>query len=119
MTCMMQTTQTPATPATTVPRATARVAERPPILEPTRALGLNDSQLARALGLTRRVVSVWRLGIKPIPHVRQLQMIFLVTSLTGVIRTAFPLNSRYARRAAIARDAAIAWTELARDELNE
>jgi hypothetical protein len=107
------------TQISTVPRATARVAERPPILEATRALGVNDSMLARALGISKMTVADWGLGKRPIPIVRHLALLFLVTRLTGLVGAKYPPQSRYARRAAIARDAAIAWANLARDELDE
>jgi hypothetical protein len=99
--------------------ATARVTDRPPILEATRSLGLTDRTIARLMNISAVAVNQWAIGTKPIPHVRHLALLFLVTRLTGVVGANFPPQSRYARRAQIARDAATAWAALARDEMNE
>jgi hypothetical protein len=64
-------------------------------------------------------VNHWAIGKKPIPHVRQLALLFLVTRLVGIVGAKFPPNTRYARRAAITRDAATAWAALARAEIDE
>jgi hypothetical protein len=99
--------------------ATARVTDRPPILEATRALGLNDRMVADLNNISPVTVNHWAIGKKPIAHVRQMALLFLVTRLVGIVGANFPPQSRYARRAAVARDAATAWAKLARDELDE
>jgi hypothetical protein len=99
--------------------ATARVTERPPILEAIRSLGLNDRMIAELMGVTSVAVNQWALGKRPIPLVRHLALLFLVGRLTGRIGAAVPPQSRYARRAAVAREAALAWAELAKHELGE
>ena len=109
---MAQTLPTTAT-------ATARVTGRPPILEATRTLGLNDRMLGDLMNVTGVAVHQWAVGKKPIPLARHLALLFVVGRLTGKIGAAVPPQSRYARRAAVAREAALAWAELAKHELGE
>ena len=106
-----------------IPIVTARaahdwVADRLPIMEALRALGLRDRQIARVLGVARGVVSEWANATKPIPPLRHATLIWLV----GVLISKFgnlQLHSRYARRSEVARAAAEAWLNLARAELLE
>jgi hypothetical protein len=104
------------TPAAIAPD---RVSDRPPIFSALYVLGLRDAELARLLGVSTVAVHLWASGKKPIPLVRHLALLFLVTRLTGVVGAKCPPQSRYARRAQIARDAATAWAALARDEIDE
>jgi hypothetical protein len=96
-----------------------KVTDRPPILEATRSLGINDRRLGKLMGIAPEQVHKWATGKTPIPVIRQLAMLFLVTRLTGIVGAASPPQTRYARRAATARDAAKAWCALANDELHE
>jgi hypothetical protein len=96
-----------------------RATERPPILEATRALAMPDRLVARLLGVTPEAVNAWAYNKRPVPRVRHVALLFVVARLAGIVGANFPTNSRYARRAAIARDSAEAWAALARDELTE
>jgi hypothetical protein len=93
--------------------------DRPPIFEATRVLGLNDRKVARLLGVSAEAVHIWVSGKKGIPPLRHAALLYLVGRLTGVVGAFVPSQSRYARRSALARKAAKAWEELARDELIE
>jgi hypothetical protein len=104
---------------TTTIKAPTRVTDRPPILEAVRALGLADRTIAGLMDISAVAVNRWAMGKDPIPQVRYLALLFLVTRLVGIVGEKFPPQSRYARRAAVARDAASAWAKLARDELDE
>jgi hypothetical protein len=105
---------------TTAPiKATDRVTDRPPILEACRSLGLNDRQVALLMGVSPELVHAWVIGRKPMPYVRLMALLFMVTRLVGIVGKTFPPQSRYARRATVACDAATAWVALARHELNE
>jgi hypothetical protein len=95
------------------------VTDRPPIFEATRSLGLNDRKIARLMGISPEAIHQFIKGKKPLPIVRALALQFLVTRLTGLVGAAYPPPTRYARRAQIAIDAAKAWCQLARDELEE
>ena len=104
---------------TTAAAATWRWNDRPAILEATKALGLNDRRVARLLGVSAEFVHSWANGRKPIPHLRLLTLIFLVGRLTGDIGKQQPPQTRYARRAQMAIDAAVGWKNLATLELLE
>jgi hypothetical protein len=97
----------------------SRAGDRPPILSALAILGLNHAALGRLFGISTMAVSQWATGDRPIPLVRHLALLFLVTRLTGVIDPTHPPQTRYARRAQIAVDAASRWCNLARDELDE
>jgi hypothetical protein len=99
--------------------ATYRVSDRLPIFSALHVLGLSYAEIGRLLGVSTVSVHEWATGKKPLPLVRHLALQFLVTRLTGVVGAKFPPQTRYARRAQIARDAAIAWAELSRDEMAE
>jgi hypothetical protein len=104
---------------TTAATTTAhRVGDRPPVFLALHVLEFNYAQIGRLMGVTTMTVHEWATGKKPIPVVRHLALLFLVTRLTGVVG-AEPPQTRYARRAAIAIDAATRWARLARDELDE
>jgi hypothetical protein len=91
-------------------------ADRPPILDALKALGLTDARIARAIGCTSEFIAAWRNGKKPIPHKTHAALIFLVGRLTGQIGASLPPQTRYARRAQVAIEAATLWNNLARDE---
>jgi hypothetical protein len=95
------------------------VTERAPIFEATRSLGLNDRKIAQLMGISPEAVHQFVNGKKPLPLVRHLALLYLVTRLTGVVGAAYPPNTRFARRAQVAIDAAKAWAECARSELEE
>jgi transcriptional regulator with XRE-family HTH domain len=94
-------------------------ADRPPVLDALRALGLTDAKIARALGCTSEFIAAWRNGKKPIPHKTHAALIFLVGRLTGQIGRAVPPRTTYARRAQVAIEAATLWSNLARNEFAE
>ena len=96
-----------------------RLGDRPPILEATRALGLNDRRVARLLGLKFEQIRSWVSGKRPIPHRHMLALIFLIARLTGEVGAWVPAQTRYARRARIAVDAAKRYADLATEELRE
>jgi hypothetical protein len=96
-----------------------RVSDRLPIFSALHVLGLQYVEVGRLLGVTTVSVHEWASGKKPLPLVRHLALLHLVGRLTGIIGAKYPPRSRYARRAQIARDAAVAWAELARNEINE
>jgi DNA-binding transcriptional regulator YdaS (Cro superfamily) len=96
-----------------------RWTDRPPILEATRALGLNDRRVAKLIGVTPEAVHSWVTSRRPIPHQRLLALIFVVGRLTGEVASWAPAQTRYARRAQIATNAASQWNVLARLELME
>jgi hypothetical protein len=104
--------------ATTHP-ATDRVIDRPPIFSALAALGLNYAHIGRLAGVATMAVSNWATGNRRFSLVRHLAFLFLCGRLTGAIGAKSPPQTRYARRAAIAIDAATRWAALARDELNE
>ena len=104
---------------TTTATATYRWADRAPILEATRALGINDRRVAKLVGIFPEQVHSWVSGKRPIPHVHILTLIFIVGRLTGAISPSRPVNSRYSRRAELAFDCANRWLELAKLELAE
>jgi hypothetical protein len=99
--------------------ATDRVIDRPPIFSALAVLGLNYAHIGRLAGVATMTVSHWATGNRPFPLVRHLALLFLCTRLTGVVGAKSPPLTRYARRAALAVDAAIRWSALARDELTE
>jgi hypothetical protein len=94
-------------------------AERPPVLDGLRALGLSDAKTARALGCTSEYIAAWRSGRKPIPHKTHAALIYLIGRLTGQIGASAQPQTKYARRAQVAMEAATLWANLARDELAE
>jgi hypothetical protein len=96
-----------------------RASDRLPIFSALNVLGLKDAATARLLGVAAVPVHLWATGKDPIPVVRQLALLFVVGRVTGLICEKYPSNSRYARRAQIAIDAAKAWCQLAWDELDE
>jgi hypothetical protein len=104
---------------TTTHPATDRVIDRRPIFSALAVLGLNYAHIGRLAGVATMTVSNWATGNRPFPLVRQLALLFLCTRSTGVVGAKNPPQIRYARRAAIAVDAAIRWATLARDELND
>jgi hypothetical protein len=106
-------------PALTTSPADTRLTERPPILEATRSLGINDRRIAKLNGVSPEAVHAWSTGKRPIPHVRHVALLFVVTRLAGIVGAAFPPQSKYARRAAVARESAAAWAQLAKEELEE
>jgi transcriptional regulator with XRE-family HTH domain len=93
--------------------------DRPAILEATKALGLNDRRVAGLLGVSAEAVHSWANGRRQIPQLRLLTLIFLVGRLTGAFGKQQPPQTRYARRAKMAIDAADAWKNLASLELLE
>jgi hypothetical protein len=95
------------------------VTDRAPIFEATRSLGLNDRKIAQLMGISPEAVHQFVNGKKPLPIVRHLALLYLVTRLTGLVGAAYAPNTRYARRAQVKIDAAKAWCQLARDELDE
>jgi DNA-binding transcriptional regulator YdaS (Cro superfamily) len=104
----------------TVTAASGRAGERPPIFSALEVLGFNYAHIGRLLGVTTMSVSDWATGKKPLPIVRALALNYLVARLTGIIgRDLPPPQTRYARRAQVALDAAARWCQLARDELEE
>jgi DNA-binding transcriptional regulator YdaS (Cro superfamily) len=105
---------------TTVSAASARTGDRPPIFSALEVLGFNYAHIGRLLGVSTMSVSDWATGKKPLPIIRALALQYLVARLTGVIgRNLPPPQTRYARRAQVAIDAAARWLQLARDELEE
>jgi hypothetical protein len=104
---------------TTTATATDSVSDRSPIFSALYVLGLNNAQIGRLLGVTSMTISEWSTGKKRIPLVRHLALLFLVTRLTGVVGGKHLPNTKYARRAEIAVDAANRWAQLARDEIDE
>jgi DNA-binding transcriptional regulator YdaS (Cro superfamily) len=94
-------------------------ADRPAILEACRSLGINDRRVARLLDITPEQVHAWVAGKRPIPHVRLLALAFVIGRLIGEIAAEIPPQTRYARRAEIAREAASKWCALALLELTE
>jgi hypothetical protein len=106
-----------ATPPTAV--ATDRVSDRLPIFSALHVLGFSYAEVGRLLGVSTVSVHEWATGKKPLSVIRALALIFLVTRLTGVVGKAHPPQTRYARRTQIAVEAAIAYANLARDELDE
>jgi hypothetical protein len=109
------------TTETQIPTAIARsaAADRPPILSALSVLGFNYAQIGRLFGIPTMTVSEWATGKRPIPLVRRLAMHFLLGRLTGKVDRAHPPQTRYARRAQIAVDAAIAWAKLDNEEQAE
>jgi hypothetical protein len=101
--------------AATITERTA-FADRPPILDALRTLGLRDSDIARALGLPASNVADWRNGRRPIPHKTQAALLFVAARLLGIIGASAPPMTLYARRASVAIETATLWTNLARDE---
>jgi DNA-binding transcriptional regulator YdaS (Cro superfamily) len=99
--------------------AAYRWADRPPVLEAARALGINDRRVAKLIGILPEQVHSWVSGRRPIPHVHTLALIFIVGRLTGAISPSRPVKSRYCRRAELAFDCANRWLELAKLELAE
>ena len=96
-----------------------KYADRPAILEACRSLGINDRRVARLLGIQPEQVHAWVAGKRPIPHKYLLALAFLIGRLTGEIAAWIPPQTRYARRAEIAREAASKWCALALLELTE
>jgi transcriptional regulator with XRE-family HTH domain len=100
--------------------ASARTGDRPPIFSALEVLGFTYAHIGRLLGVSTMTVSNWATGKKPIPVVRYLALLYLAARLTGLIGKGLPpLKTRYTRRSKIALDAATAWCNLARDELDE
>jgi hypothetical protein len=62
---------------------------------------------------------MWSTGKKPIPPLRHVALLYLVTRLTGIVGSWIPVHSRYARRSELARQHAVAWLALASSELTE
>jgi hypothetical protein len=93
--------------------------DRPPILEAIRTLGLNDRKAARLMGIPPEQVASWVAGKRRIPHVRLIALLFIVTRLTGQVGAWEPVNSRYGRRAKVAKENAARWALLAKQELEE
>jgi hypothetical protein len=108
----MQRTSSNVTPAD-------RTGDRLPIFSALHVLGFSYAEVGRLLGVSTMSISDWANGKKPLPVVRHLALLFLVTRLTGVVGAKHPPQTRFARRAQIAVDAAARWCELARDELEE
>ena len=108
-----------ATETTSATPALYRWADRPAILEACRSLGINDRRVARLLGIQPEQVHAWVAGKRPIPHKYLLALAFLVGRLTGEIAAWIPPQTRYARRAEIAQEAASKWCALALLELME
>jgi hypothetical protein len=107
-------------PRTETAAATSfRWTDRPSILEATRALGLNDRRVARLIDTAPEQVHSWVAGKRPIPHVRLVALIFLVVRLTGEVGAWIPAQTRYARRAQMARETASRWAAIAKSELEE
>src|SRR5215216_3000231 len=102
---------------TTTAVAGVSASDRLPIFSALQVLGFNYAQVGRLLGVSTMSISEWASAKKPIPVVRHLALLFLVTRLTGVVDARNPPQTRYARRAEIAIDAARRWSQLARDEL--
>jgi hypothetical protein len=96
-----------------------RVTDRLPIFSALNVLGLSYAEIGRLLGVSTVSVHHWAVGKKPLPLVRFLALQFLVGRLVGIIGGQYPPQTRYARRAEIARSAAEAYLLLARDELEE
>jgi DNA-binding transcriptional regulator YdaS (Cro superfamily) len=108
-----------AMPSTTT-AARDRSGARPPIFSALEVLGFGYAHISRLLGVSTMSVSEWATGKKPLPIVRALALNFLVARLTGIIGANLPPpQTRYARRAQVALDAAARWCQLARDELEE
>jgi DNA-binding transcriptional regulator YdaS (Cro superfamily) len=104
----------------TVTAARGRAGERPPIFSALEVLGFNYAHIGRLLGVTTMSVSDWATGKRPLPLIRALALNYLVARLTGIIgKNLPPPQTRYARRAQVAIDAAERWCRLARDELEE
>jgi DNA-binding transcriptional regulator YdaS (Cro superfamily) len=97
-----------------------RSGARPPIFSALEVLGFNYAHIGRLMGISTMTVSEWATGKRPLPIVRALALQYLVARLTGIIgRDLPPPNTRYARRAQVAIDAAARWCQLAKDELKE
>jgi hypothetical protein len=96
-----------------------RAAERPPIFSALHVLGFSYAEIGRLLGVTTMSVHEWATGKRPIPLVRHLALQFVVTRLTGIVGAKYPPHTRYAKRSAVAVEAAIKWAQLSRDELAE
>ena len=111
----MADTQTHITTAT----ATSRVHDRLPIFSALHALGFSYAELGRLLGVSTVSIHEWAAEKKPLSILRHFALLFLVTRLTGVVDAAHPPQTKYARRAQVAIEAAKAWNKLARDELHE
>jgi predicted transcriptional regulator len=90
---------------------------RPPILEATRALGLNDQRVADLMELTQPAVAMWANGSRGIHPKRQLALIVLIHDLIEAVgETPVPDDPKMARRVAAVRQAAQAWVEVAAEE---
>jgi hypothetical protein len=106
------------------PTATAgivsdRVSDRLPIFSALHVLGLRDVEIGRLLGVSTVSVHQWATGKKPFPLIRRLALNYLVGRLVGIIGAKYPPQTRFARRAEIARAAAEAYLLLDRDEFEE
>jgi hypothetical protein len=106
------------------PTATAgivsdRVSDRLPIFSALHVLGLRDVEIGRLLGVSTVSVHQWATGKKPFPLIRRLALNYLVGRLVGIIGGKYPPQTRFARRAEIARAAAEAYLLLDRDEFEE
>jgi hypothetical protein len=106
-------------PQTISVAAPDRVTDRLPIFSALHVLGLSYAEIGRLLGVSTVTVHHWAVGKKPLPLVRFLALQFLVGRLVGIIGAKYPPQTRYARRAEIARNAAESYLLLARDELEE
>jgi hypothetical protein len=100
-------------------RTTAdNVAQRPPILQATTALGFSDAEVARALRVVPMVVSQWANGQRPIPMVRHLALSFIVEWENERLRQAADPDNAFdqARRLKVTYDACSHWLALSRLE---
>jgi DNA-binding transcriptional regulator YdaS (Cro superfamily) len=96
-------------------RRTLMITDRLPIFEATRSLGMTDRKIAKLMGISTEAVCQFVNGKRPLPHVRYLALLYLITRLTGVVGAAYPPQSRFARRAAVPCESAKRWAELAKD----
>jgi hypothetical protein len=93
------------------------VATRPAILEALRALGVPDAALADAFNVTAPVITYWAKGVREVPTPMALAATFVVGRLVGKFGKALPPDTKFARRSEMARQHALNWLELAKDEL--
>lgn len=101
--------QTVAHPAARLPRLQVNA-----LLERLRTV-----EIGRLLGVSTVSVHQWATGKKPFPLIRRLALNYLVGRLVGIIGGKYPPQTRFARRAEIARAAAEAYLLLDRDEFEE
>ena len=94
------------------------VTGRPPILEATRVLGLNDQRVAKLMEFTQPAIAQWANGSVKIHPKRQLALLGLVQDLIAVTAEP-PDDPKMARRVAAVRQAAQAWYDVALEEFKE